>query len=317
MHFLDFARYEVLCGGPDPHLKLAVHLAQDTPCPAWFIGLYTIPYNIPSAEVLFHHLPEPTTISELQAEELWSSIVVRKERRVNGFGPKKLAETINAYHDWILDRSNQPFKDFDEFRSSLKNYGRYFGMKLYEALRRAGEIDVPMFTDIQPKDGKLSRKGLTLIFPEHDYKAKDQFACLEANELANELVEMCNESEMFAETIDWFTIEVLLCEYRQAVRGGQYPGRAHDSELDHYRTVSAKNPEVQFRMLEARRQLFPHWALGELQGWEGRRPLGTVMNQYGYVWSDKIYSYLRTTDFSQPVPFRSQEQEEEFEALAI
>jgi len=90
-----------------------------------------------------------------------------------------------------------------------------------------------------------------------------------------------------------------LCEFRQASERHQYPGRAHDSELDHLRTVQALNPEVEFRTLEARKELFPHWALGELQGWEGRRPLGHVMNEYGFLWSDNIYDFKKTAELDQ------------------
>lgn len=298
-NFEAFARFELRCGGPDPHLLISAWLARQSPDPRWFPGLYTIVYNVPSAEVLNHYLPFPAKITEAEAHDLWKKIVVRKERRVNGFGPLKLMETLNAYVDVleanILEKATD-FEIFDEqfehVKKSVKNYGRYFGIKLYECLRQANAIPLLKFDNMLPKDGQLSRKGLALIYPEHDYKAKDPFSCYEANELAGELLHRL-------ENANWFQVEALLCEFRQASENRQYPGRAHDSELDHLRAVQALNPDVEFRTLEARKELFPHWALGELQGWKGRRSLGHVMNEYGYCWSDDVYDFNKTAELNQ------------------
>ena len=265
--FLEFSRREIATGGPDPHMKLATNIDPS----AWFCGLYTIPYVVSSAEVIRHYLPEPRTIDATQAEWLWKRIVVRKERKVNGFGPKKLEQTINGLnafvHDYLPIAQTCPdFNSaFEYVVDSMPNYGRYFGMKFYESLRRAGHLQHE-FTDIRPKGGAMSRTGLALLYPQHDYKLNKPFALEETNALANELRHQV--------PCDWFTIEVLLCNYRQACNGQQYPGRGHDSELGHFHKVQALNPTVNFRTLEARRVLFPHEYLGELNGWDGRRDLG-------------------------------------------
>jgi len=299
-NFEAFAKFELACGGPDPHLIISAWLARQSPDPRWFPGLYTIVYNVPSAEVLNHYLPFPAKISEAEAQDLWKKIVVRKERRVNGFGPIKLMETLNAYVDVLENNTLEMAEAYDTFdeqfnhiKSSVKNYGRYFGIKLYECLRQATSISLLPFDNMLPKDGQLSRKGLALIYPEHDYKAKDVFSCITANELTEQLMLRLKAQDI---KVNWFQMEALLCEFRQASERHQYPGRAHDSELDHLQTVQVLNPEVEFRTLEARKELFPHWALGELNGWGGRRPLGHVMNEYGFIWSDEVYSWEKSTD---------------------
>jgi hypothetical protein len=324
--FVDFARAALRCGEPDPHLRIANWLAARSPEPAWVLGLYTTVYNIPSAEVLLYHLPHPAPLSLEAAQLLWPKIIVRKERRVNGFGPAKLAQTVTAYHAWLraVDLPHvAPFDNFpDQFeflRSRWLNYGRYFAMKLYEALRRTELTNLRPFSDVRPEGGRLSRRSLTLIYPHHDPAANDVFSCLEANELGGHLL---NELGVRGVTADWFTLEVLLCNFRQALAGQQYPGRGHDSELDHLRTVEALNPEVSFRTLEARAALFPAWALGELSGWTGRRKLGHVMGAHGYVWSDARYDYPATVAFGDlarpmsrlPEPINP---EETYEALPI
>ncbi len=108
------------------------------------------------------------------------------------------------------------------------------------------------------------------------------------------------EAEL-SDTVDWYTMEVVLCEYKQAWDGGQYPGRAHDSELGHISKVEAQWPDVPFRSLEIRSNMFPHLALGELNGWEGRRDgLGGCPSQHGYMWTDTLYEWTPEMDLSDP-----------------
>ena len=300
--FYDFAIAEIASGGPDPHLRLTEVLARKTEDPAWFVGCYTAPYVVSTAEVIAAHwsrervLNSPVMFSEWISKN-WYRLPIRKERRVNGTGPVKLAEILFKYAQWLSEQSLIWTTDFDEAYariSAVPHHGRYFGMKLYETLRRAVG-GLPEFPDIRPKQGSLARRGLALMFPEHNPKDDSSEGLEEANRLSDKLRETITG-------MDWFTVEVLLCNYRQAFAGRQYPGRAHDSELGHAAIVQDSWSGLQLEMLSMRPKLFPKEHLGEIQGWSDRRlELGKVMTDHNYVWSDMLFDYKRTKDLSQPV----------------
>lgn len=312
--FTLFSKYEIACGGPDPHMKMAERLALSSDDPLWVAGVYTAPYVVSTAlaitdrwgrvEVLRRE-PEFTA----WVEDNWGYLPIRKERRVNGMGPAKLAKVVVSYARWLEGKGLGRLKGmpFQEAFSSMDppHYGRYFKMKLYEVLRRVlvatrAGVTLPAFEDILPRDGYHPRKGLRLLYPEHDYKSNRPEDLEEANTLSGELLRHFSKGNVKA---DWFTVEVLLCNYRQAVAGGQYPGRAHDSELGHSLVVGKGFPDIARRVKQCRATLFNPLCLGEVGNrWSGRRKeLGKVMMEHGYVWSDLVYDYGETVDPSKPV----------------
>jgi hypothetical protein len=298
--FLDFARKEIASGGPDPHITMAAKLAESTSDPAWFVGCYTAPYVLATAEVINTRwsrekvIVNPNTF-RWWVKSYWSSLPIRKERRVNGTGPEKLAEILISYAHWLDNTRLLALGDFESVYdqvSTAPHHGRYFGMKLYETLRLAMG-GIPEMEDIRPKKGSLARRGLAFMFPHHDPKDDSLAGLRQANALSDGLRKTLG--------IGWFTVEVLLCNYRQAFAGKQYPGRAHDSELGHARHVMKGWPG-ELDLMPLRSALFPHEHLGEKQGWDNRRlELGKVMNEYDYVWSDLEFDYLKTKDFANPV----------------
>jgi hypothetical protein len=62
---------------------------------------------------------------------------------------------------------------------------------------------------------------------------------------------------------------------------------------------------VLLEILRSRSNLFPDWALGEKQGWDGRREeLGPLPVEHGYMWTDSLYDYHKTLaagDWAKPV----------------
>lgn len=184
------------------------------------------------------------------------------------------------------------------------HYGRYFKTKLYEVLRRTTiainhPTGLPEMEDIVPRGGAHPRKALIHFYPGHKYKSDAKDDLEEANSLAGELKDRLQAAGV--EGVDWFVLEVLLCNYRQAVNGGQYPGRAHDSELGHCTVVGKRFPGAG-KVLRNRSELFKPEYLGEVgKKWPGRRlELGKVMMLHGYVWSDELYDYVGTTDLKHP-----------------
>ena len=319
--FREFVRYELLCGGPDPHMKLAQSIAgqlsADLMQRAWFIGCYIGPYNVPTGEAIFadwshpvRALHEPWDFEDWIRSN-WSNLVLRRERRPVR-SPRKFAEHMLDYADWLtrpggfeaLARA-ESFEESIEIVRQVRYNGRYATMKLYETLRRTCGLPKYEFTDIRPAGGWSPRLALSWLYPDDavELNGNDSAFNLTMAQWDAELLRY--ELKMGGIDLDWFNLEVMLCDYKQAYDGRQYPGRAHDSELGHLRKVQAAFPNTVFRTLNTRSLLFPSWALGEVQGWEGRRDeCSAVLGEHGYTWSDAIYDYVRTRetgDFVNPV----------------
>jgi len=83
-----------------------------------------------------------------------------------------------------------------------------------------------------------------------------------------------------------FETQVFLCDYKQAWKGRQYPGRSQDSELE-YASAIAPHWGEDDTMPLLRDRLFPRQVLGEWNGWSHvRKELGRVLPQAGFTWSD-------------------------------
>jgi len=311
--FVEFCRQEIRSGGPDPHMRMAEDLALRSKDPLWFVGVYTAPYVVSTAAAITGEYNRRRAVSYPESlvkwvTANWSHLPIRKERRVNGVGSAKLAEIVSKYGEWLYAGGVEKLEGMD-FHAAFKaldppHYGRYFKTKLYEVLRRTLEssghkVRLPEMPDIVPKGGAHPRKALTFFWPDHQYKSDKPEDIEDANSKAEYLKTMLLDRGV---EVDWFVLEVLLCNYRQAVNGGQYPGRAHDSEYGHYEIVKGRFPQAAADVLACRSRLFPHQYLGEVGGrWQGRRAeLGKIMMAHGYVWNDSEYDYAGTTDLAAP-----------------
>jgi len=320
MHFLsEFTRLEQAVGGPDPHMRIVceglVRDVADTPeHRAWLIGCYLGPYNVPSGEVVLHYWPDPAMVVAnpdefaTWVESAWKQLSLRRERRAIRT-PRKFTAHMLGYAEWCLRVAPTigSARDADEVWDRLMliaGNGRYATIKLYEALHRVGVIDYP-FPDIRPSGGWSPREMLARLHPDtaaHLNAGNTAVLCQIANDKAS--ISRRHLSERLGAQVDWYTMEVVLCEYKQAWDGGQYPGRAHDSELGHVRKVTPLWPDVPFKTLDIRRELFPEIALGEVRGWDGRREgLGGCPSAHGYMWSDTLYDWDATIDLADPVPW--------------
>lgn len=301
--FAEFCRLETATGGPDPHVRMAARLALDYGDPAWLAGCYTASYVVSTGLAVAGRwsredaLKDRGEVKDWIAEN-WRWLPIRKERRVNGVGPAKMAEILTGYARWLDSGGLESLREspFGEAFAKLDppHYGRYFRLKLYETLRLISEgMSWPELASMDcavPRGGKYSRKGLALLFPGHDYESGKIDDLEEADRLVGGLRD---ELASRGVRVSWFAIEALLCNYRQAVDGGQYPGRALDSEFGHCLTVCQRFPSVKPRLLECRRELFPQECLGEFgDRWRGRRvELGKALMDYGYLWSDLRFCY--------------------------
>ena len=109
-----------------------------------------------------------------------------------------------------------------------------------------------------------------------------------------------------------FTLEVLLCNYRQSYGSGKlYPGRTHDTE-DRYlrRILSHWDDDLPLDFYDVRADIFPHEHLCELHNnWNNRFEDGVrskdigggfLLRRKGFVWSDLLYDYNATVEAGLP-----------------
>ncbi len=313
--FADFCRYETLACGPDPHMALVGQLIKDCDLAerVWRVGCYLAVFNAPTAELIWQSWDLKSVTRDDGAalhswlKEHWKGLHLRRERRPVK-APHKLIEHMLSYARWADDGFSRALvvKDYASLYdvvSEIRYVGRYATIKLSETLRRYCDVG-PAIDDMRPRGGKHPRIGLAYLFPQYEAQllGNDSPAnCYLTNSLGVETQSIL--SEKYGVVLDHFHVEALLCDYKQSFHGRQYPGRSQDSELNHLAKVQAYwGEQFESEMLKARREIFPHWALGEIQGWDGvRDELTTILRDHGYTWSDSLYSYAATTDFREPV----------------
>lgn len=314
LHFAEFVKGVQLAGGATPHVSMTVEAMNRLDDPReklWFAGCYALTYNWPAAERVFLEW-RPDQFNELDfllwAEENWEGIPLRKERKAV-FRKPFFAASLASYHTFMgtLSFPESYQEALAEFDRGCKYMGRYIAIRWLEVMRRAFDTAWVM-PDIHSDGGQHPRKALALIYPDQapallggntpaELKVSDEMA-------ATCLLEL---NLGYGVRTDYYTIQSLLCEYKQSILGKKhYPGKSIDTEMDYFRKVYAHwgpEREQQSSFYSVRKACFPQWALGEVAGWTGvRQELGTVLADYGYTWSDAIYDYHATTpDFSEPV----------------
>jgi hypothetical protein len=170
-------------------------------------------------------------------------------------------------------------------------------MKLMETLTRQGNIDI-ICPDIRPVGGDSPRQQLAELF-ESPALAEGNSADVLLG-IGTAVDHLRHKAEAHGGPLTMFETEVYLCEFSQALKRNQYPGRALDSEVGHYYKGAEWFGEWP-GFWRIRSEMFPNWALGELHGWDGRRvELGACIPDHNYAWSDYIYDYSKTFDISSP-----------------
>jgi|SRR5580700_1218087 hypothetical protein len=315
--FTDFCRKQAALNNISPHLIMVgescrqLSLSEEET--VWRGGLYAATYNYPAAEVLWQNWAAPSVVlrsKSLQSwlKENWLGVPLRRERKCVRT-PAKLARCLQSFAAWMrgdglkrLYGNGVGYDDAWEIFQEVYGMGRYITIRFLEFLHRYADLRPVMYNSM-PREGQHSRKGLALLYPEYktvllgsnswgDCKESDKLACRELARL--------REAGVY---YSHYQLATMLCEFKQALLGGHlYPGKAIDSEMKYQRKVLdywGKRRKSQFMHV---RTVFPKETRGEVQGWtEERKPLLTVLRDYGYNWSDQDYDYAKTRDFSNPV----------------
>jgi hypothetical protein len=317
--FAEFCLYELASGGPDPHMRYVGHMSRDVDWAerAWRIGLYVAVYNVPTAEVIWQHWPWAKVWPDLQSKTpmfprwigtKWPGFQIRRERRAARTREKMVASLIelatwSAYDLPRLANGGLPADGEAAYEvmwaesSEILYFGRYAQTKLLEAYRRYLPLRITT-PDVRPEGGWSPRTTLNLLTRETDDVHVNGKRVLERANWAAARVRS-DLSVRIGLMLDYFRLEVLLCEYHESYHGKrQYPGRSNDSELRYLRKVQAVWPDYETQMLNARRELCPAQVLGETNGWEGpRENLGPMLATSGEVWSDLLWEYRADSVF--------------------
>jgi hypothetical protein len=319
--FWDFVCLDRLTGGPDTHLDMIAHMSRDMDWRQglWMAGCYVSVYNVPSGFRMWEQLPWGRTSQDRKriadfVEGNWDGLSFRRERRAVRSIPK-LIRHLNSYADWI-ERVGPSFFDrklnvnpetryrwiWDSLDERVWGLGRYALMKIMETYTRQQYVELSL-PDIRPVGGDSPRDQLAELYDTPSLRRGNT-----KRDLADvaERVEHLRWQGRRQRGVDitMFQAEVYLCEFKQATKHNQYPGRALDSEFGHY-TKTADHFGEWPDFFRIRREMFPEWALGECNGWQKRRDeLGDCIPDHRYVWSDLKYDYHQTTKqgLSQPVP---------------
>jgi len=321
-NYVDFCHYDMLAGGPDSHMTLAGHLSKGLPLMErlWHAGVYAGVYNVPTAELIwtgFTHT-EMLKISNKDLTDFltknWQGIATRTERKCVRV-PANMAYYFKNFAEWIQTLPKSIYYDknagttesryeelWEHSQKSVKFLGRYSGFKLLEFMTRYCDIPIRL-PDIRPRGGWSPRTMLSILYPNEKeiLLGPDTDASLaRINKIANHALRTVSEA---VDGMDMYKLEVFLCDYKQCYFGRrQYPGRSQDSEIAYLKKLEGYwKDDFNFQMLKGRAEIFPHWALGEKSGWDVvRKELGTVLYDYGYMWSDSLYDYKNTMDLSVP-----------------
>jgi hypothetical protein len=320
-HFAEFCEYELATGGPDPHARYIGVLAfpQGYKERVWRGGVYAAVYNAPCAEAVYRVWPYervldgPSEQRELQGwiTQHWAGLPLRRERRAVRT-PEKLTRCLESYVAWMEYQlpplvAHMSAEPYDNYRmlwkaadKALYGFGRYALTKLLDFYERYCDIPISC-PDIRPVGGWSPREALRLMYPARlKYAATDdgKDAVNEYNLVAHHTK---NRLRLRGLDLDWFKLEVMLCEYKESVISHrQYPGRSIDSELKYLRVVEKYWGAVdgsdtylpRSDIWDVRDHLHPRECLGEHNGWDGPRDiLGHFLTQTGETWSDLLYAY--------------------------
>jgi len=157
--------------------------------------------------------------------------------------------------------------------SNVKFYARYMAIKFLEYLGRTVNTDL-ILTDLRAGGAWSPRRTLSWLYPDIKSLAdKDDNSRNALDTVEYYALLARTKLEAFGVKVNFFQLQVMLCEFREALVGGYYPGASLDEELD-YIAIAHKNPRPGFNtkpILEARKELFAHEHLGEVDGWDGLR----------------------------------------------
>lgn len=282
-----FIEADVATGGPDPHMTVIAEAGRRWPSAseAWWPAVCFVagPYTVAGGTAIAANAWY-MSVNQLESwlRENWKGIPIRGERRCVK-SPRKMAESIVGTREWAAETFD-PYFDrshaYEDLWAGVQKFcpymGRYGAMKLLETWWRGGLITEGQ-PDIRPDGAKYPRRMLAAlnnypalrVSPKEGGSGNTHAALEHVNWYATEA------KDRVGYDLTWCSFETLLCNYRQALQKGKYPGGSHDRELQHWLIASEHfGRDTMLKWLpfyEIRATHFPASCLGEVGGWTETR----------------------------------------------
>ena len=226
---------------------------------------------------VWHHFRPDSLLYDLDhvadwLDEHWQELSVRPEMRSH----RMLQKRVQCLHDFAryAVETQLMYKDYDtiwqDSQQKVKYYGRYMAIKYLELLHRMTNKRSFASYDIRAKHAWSPRKTLGILFPENMHILANRYDNSDSAVTLSEAVATIAKNRLRDEGVEvsYFQLQVMLCEFKEFLEGGYYPGASHDEEMDYM----AKSSSFDMTPIwEARAALFPHEYLGEFGGWSGIR----------------------------------------------
>lgn len=278
--FIEFCKQEFTSGGPDPQIELITELAKETPLDVdkvWLAGCYGAHHCVPSAYAVWKTFPRPEDViqSDLEdfLEEHWDALPVRPEMRSHRMVEKR-AKCLADFAHYAVGQSWKHAEYYEvhwkDSIAKVKYYNRYMAIKYLEFLRRMVAPRL-VLSDLRAKNAWSPRRALYMLWPEvedleNEYDIRDEI-------VANVEIWFTRTIFKLSEALDFdvtsFQLQVLLCEFREALDGTYYPGASQDEELG-YISLAAQDFDMS-PIYDARQEIFDVEYLGEHNDWNDIR----------------------------------------------
>ncbi len=289
--FTEFVQEETAVGGPDAQLSLLVHLGKDAPIieQVWLIGCYCAHHCVPSAWAVWKEF-RPEELRETDERlhkwlaEHWDALPVRPEMRSHRMLEKR-ARCLEDFAHYALDESWTKGNYDDVWHDSIesvKYYNRYMAIKMLELLRRVARPDLALY-DVRAKNAWSPRITIGMLWPEvndivGDRDNNSDKAIALAEEYATKTIqELANRNV----NISYFQLQVMLCNYRELLNGGYFPGASNYEEILYI--DQTKNKFDMEPVYQARKEIFKPECLGECHNWDKDLKTLTVQRSRKYL----------------------------------
>jgi hypothetical protein len=287
--FAEFARQEIAAHGPDPQLPLIEELVRSSGRASpqeflWAAGCYCAQHSVTSTYLVWKYWrPEEVYFDSVGGEfeawlvRNWKYLPIHRHMKHHKM-PEKRAECLHDFAryalEWSPARTNRPYDlVWKDAIDSVKFFGRYMAIKYLEMIGRWVEPSLQL-QDVRSKGGWSPREALAILFPDRPILGErgneSKSALAEVEQSASQL--QFDLAVKYGINLTFFQLQVLLCEFKEALHGRFYFGGAHDEELvDLQKATPGFAPEDIQEIYDARKRIFKPEYLGEIGGWTGYR----------------------------------------------
>jgi len=278
--FEKFCRAEMATGGPDPQIATILKITEedDMMSRVWMAGCYGSHHCVSSAAAVYkawnpYQVIAQPGVFRIWLKKHWDYLPVRPEMRSHRMLEKRhkcltdFAVFSQNYKEWYSMTNFEHL--WNHSINSVKYFGRYMAIKFMEIGHRGGWF-IPEMPDMRARGAWSPKRALGLLYPDVPSLSNRE----DSTEIGYRIMEnhATKAIDKLAEAgikVNYFSLQVMLCEFREALDGTYYPGASLDEELAFIRLTEERFDMQAVKI--ARRKLFKPEHLGEVSGWPGLR----------------------------------------------